>query len=116
MLYTFTFTQHTHIYRISTYLHNDTQRRDKFIQTSLPRAGVTAYSPSEQLQDAGGGGDRGQQGHRPRRGQEAVQGVPRRGLPHLQVRGRLPSALLVVLQKVPSEFHPKVRNHGEGPY
>ena len=23
MLYTFTFTQHTHIYRISTYLHND---------------------------------------------------------------------------------------------
>ena len=24
--------------------------------------------------------------------------------------------LAVVLQKVPSEFHPKVRNHGEGPY
>ena len=22
----------------------------------------------------------------------------------------------LVLQKVPSEFHPKVRNHGEGPY
>ena len=22
----------------------------------------------------------------------------------------------VVLQKVPSELHPKVRNHGEGPY
>ena len=22
----------------------------------------------------------------------------------------------VVLQKVPSEWHPKVRNHGEGPY
>ena len=26
------------------------------------------------------------------------------------------SATQVVLQKVPSEFHPKVRNHGEGPY
>ena len=23
---------------------------------------------------------------------------------------------VVVLQKVPSELHPKVRNHGEGPY
>ena len=94
MLYTFTFTQHTHIYRISTYLHND-RPSGEISLSSLPRAGVTAYSPSEQLQDAGGGGDRGQQGHRPRRGQEAVQGVPRRGLPHLQVRGRLPSDLLV---------------------
>ena len=25
-------------------------------------------------------------------------------------------ASLVVLQKVASELHPKVRNHGEGPY
>ena len=25
-------------------------------------------------------------------------------------------ALQLVLQKVASEFHPKVRNHGEGPY
>ena len=24
--------------------------------------------------------------------------------------------LKLVLQKVPSELHPKVRNHGEGPY
>ena len=24
--------------------------------------------------------------------------------------------LVLVLQKVPSELHPKVRNHGEGPY
>ena len=27
-----------------------------------------------------------------------------------------PSLLELVLQKVPSELHPKVRNHGEGPY
>ena len=27
-----------------------------------------------------------------------------------------PNSVLVVLQKVASELHPKVRNHGEGPY
>ena len=32
-----------------------------------------------------------------------------------QQLGRL-VAMLVVLQKVPSEFYPKVCNHGEGPY
>ena len=29
---------------------------------------------------------------------------------------RSPAGLALVLQKVPSEANPKVRNHGEGPY
>ena len=37
-VYTFTFTQHTHIYRISTYLHND-RPSGEISLSSLPRAG-----------------------------------------------------------------------------
>ena len=37
--------------------------------------------------------------------------APGHGLPGPGLR-----VLRLVLQKVPSEFHPKVRNHGEGPY
>ena len=37
--------------------------------------------------------------------------------PHHALRGRRGQGeQLLVLQKVASELHPKVRNHGEGPY
>ena len=37
-------------------------------------------------------------------------------LPHMVTSLQHPASLSLVLQKVASELHPKVRNHGEGPY